>query len=62
MLTHGHDAAMVSYPGIVNIATLIIYFIYLCVAIYVAVRHGLGHSTPWICLIVLSLCRLTQVY
>ncbi|KAF2710043.1 hypothetical protein K504DRAFT_378129 [Pleomassaria siparia CBS 279.74] len=52
---------MVSYGGVVNIVTLVIYFIYCCLSFYCAVRHGLGRSTPWICLIVLSLCRLTQV-
>jgi len=58
----GRDAmGHVTYAEIVNIVTLIVYFLYLCVAIWVAVRHGLGRSAPWICLIVLSLCRLTQV-
>ena len=51
----------VLYGGVVNIVTLIIYFIYLCLAIWLALRQGLGHNYPWICMIVLSLCRLAQV-
>lgn len=49
------------YGAYVNIVTLVIYFIYLCVAIYLSIRQGLGHNFPWICMVVLSLCRLTQV-
>jgi hypothetical protein len=49
------------YGAVVNVATLIIYFIYLCIAIWLSVRQGLGHNFPWMCMIVLSLCRLTQV-
>ncbi|KAH7134937.1 hypothetical protein B0J11DRAFT_148502 [Dendryphion nanum] len=52
---------VLKYPSIVNIVTLVIYFIYLLIAIYLCIRHGLGRSTPWACIIVLSLCRLTQV-
>lgn len=51
----------VIYGGVVNIITLVIFFIYLLISIWLAVRHGLGHNYPWICIIVLSLCRLTQV-
>jgi hypothetical protein len=50
------------YGAYVNIVTLVVYFTYLCLAIYLSVRQGLGHNFPWICMIVLSLCRLTQVY
>jgi hypothetical protein len=50
------------YGAYVNIVTLVIYFTYLCVAIFLSIRQGLGHNFPWICMIVLSLCRLTQVY
>jgi hypothetical protein len=49
------------YGAYVNIVTLVIYFIYLCLAIYLSIRQGLGHNFPWICMVVLSLCRLTQV-
>jgi hypothetical protein len=49
------------YGAYVNIVTLIIYFTYLCLATYLSIRQGLGHNFPWICMIVLSLCRLTQV-
>lgn len=49
------------YGGIVNVVTLVVYFVYLCIAIWLAARHGLGHNYPWICIIVLSLCRVTQV-
>jgi hypothetical protein len=51
----------VLYGGIVNIVTLIVFFFYLLIAIWLAVRQGLGHNYPWICMVVLSLCRLTQV-
>ncbi|KAF2686911.1 hypothetical protein K458DRAFT_363311 [Lentithecium fluviatile CBS 122367] len=49
------------YGAYVNIVTLVIYFIYLCIAVYLSIRQGLGHNFPWICMVVLSLCRLTQV-
>ena len=49
------------YPAIVNIVTLIIFFIYLCISIYLIARQGLGRSSPWIWLMLLSVCRLTQV-
>ncbi|KAL5381048.1 hypothetical protein PMIN06_006955 [Paraphaeosphaeria minitans] len=49
------------YGAVVNVATLIVYFIYFCIATLLAVRQGLGHNFPWICMIILSLCRLTQV-
>ncbi|OAG10078.1 uncharacterized protein CC84DRAFT_1081959 [Paraphaeosphaeria sporulosa] len=49
------------YGAVVNVATLIIYFIYFCIAVWLAIRQGLGHNFPWICMIILSLCRLTQV-
>lgn len=49
------------YGAIVNIVTLVIYFIYLCIALWLSIRQGLGHNFPWICMVILSLCRLTQV-
>lgn len=49
------------YGAYVNIVTLVIYFVYLCIAAYLSIRQGLGHNFPWICMVVLSLCRLTQV-
>ncbi|KAF1849234.1 uncharacterized protein K460DRAFT_365133 [Cucurbitaria berberidis CBS 394.84] len=49
------------YGAIVNIVTLIVFFNYLCISIYLIVRQGLGRSLPWIWLMVLALCRLTQV-
>ncbi|KAF1951245.1 hypothetical protein CC80DRAFT_425301 [Byssothecium circinans] len=48
------------YGGWVNTVSLIIYFFYLCFAIWLSARQGLGHNFPWICIVVLSLCRLTQ--
>ncbi|KAH8722593.1 hypothetical protein GQ44DRAFT_741581 [Phaeosphaeriaceae sp. PMI808] len=49
------------YGATVNIVTLIIFFIYLCLSIYLICRQGLGRSAPWIWLTLLSLCRLAQV-
>jgi hypothetical protein len=51
----------VLYGGVVNIISLIFYFFALCLAILLAVRQGLGHNYPWICIAILSLCRLVQV-
>lgn len=51
----------VPYPGVVNIVTLIVSFFFLILSTFVCIRHGLGRSTPWVCLIIFSLCRLTQV-
>jgi hypothetical protein len=53
--------APLAYGAIVNIVTLIIFFIYLCISVALIVRQGLGRSSPWIWLSLLSLCRLTQV-
>ncbi|KAF1836264.1 hypothetical protein BDW02DRAFT_616476 [Decorospora gaudefroyi] len=53
--------AVIKYPAIVNIITLVFFFFYLVVAIYLIVRQGLGRSSPWIWLTLLSVCRLTQV-
>jgi hypothetical protein len=47
--------------AIVNIATLVVFFIYLCLSLYLIARQGLGHSMPWIWLSLLAICRLTQV-
>lgn len=47
--------------GIVNVVTLIIFFIYLCLALYLILRQGLGRSSPWIWITILCVCRLTQV-
>ncbi|KAF2643892.1 hypothetical protein P280DRAFT_219874 [Massarina eburnea CBS 473.64] len=49
------------YGGWVNTVSLIIYTFYLIMAVWLSARQGLGHNFPWICIIVLSLCRLTQV-
>lgn len=51
---------LVLYGGIVNIVTLFIFFAYLCIAIWIAYRRGLGHNYPWMCIIILALCRLVQ--
>jgi len=51
----------VYYGGIVNIITLIIFFFAFCLAARLAFRQGLGHNYPWICIAILSLCRLVQV-
>jgi len=53
--------AVLTYGAIVNIITLIIFFIYTCIAIYLIARQGLGRSSPWIWLMLLGVCRLTQV-
>jgi hypothetical protein len=49
------------YGAIVNIVTLIVFFIYLCISISLIARQGLGRSSPWIWLSLLAVCRLTQV-
>lgn len=49
------------YGAIVNIVTLNIFFVYLCISLYLIFRQGLGRSSPWIWLTLLSICRLTQV-
>ncbi|KAF2748826.1 hypothetical protein M011DRAFT_399999 [Sporormia fimetaria CBS 119925] len=51
----------IRYGGIVNIVTLVLFFVFLCLALCLVVRHGLGHNYPWICIVILCLCRLTQV-
>ncbi|KAF2729475.1 hypothetical protein EJ04DRAFT_537829 [Polyplosphaeria fusca] len=51
---------MVRYGGIVNIVTIAVFTFYLCVSVYLTARQGLGHSTAWICIMVLALCRLMQ--
>jgi hypothetical protein len=53
--------AVLLYGAIVNIVTLIVFFIYLCISIYLIARQGLGQSSPWIWLSLLAACRLTQV-
>lgn len=53
--------APLAYGAIVNIVTLIIFFVYLCISVVLIFRQGLGRSSPWIWLSLLSLCRLTQV-
>lgn len=52
---------MIRYGGVVNIVTLVYFTIALGLSIWLARRQGLGHNFPWICLIVLALCRLVQV-
>ncbi|PVI01070.1 hypothetical protein DM02DRAFT_525776 [Periconia macrospinosa] len=49
------------YGGIVNVCTMIIYFIYMLIAIWLSIKQGLGHNFPWICITILSVSRLTQV-
>lgn len=61
MGTSSSDTGLITYPAIVNIATLIIFFVYLVVSIWLIFRQGLGRSSPWIWLTLLSVCRLTQV-
>jgi hypothetical protein len=53
--------AALPYGAIVNIVTLIVFFIYLCLSVYLIARQGLGQSSPWIWLSLLAVCRLTQV-
>lgn len=52
---------VLSYGAIVNIVTIVIFLIYLGLSIYLIVRQGLGRSSPWIWLMILSVCRLVQV-
>ncbi|KAJ8119151.1 hypothetical protein OPT61_g43 [Boeremia exigua] len=49
------------YPGIVNIVTLVVFFVYLVISLYLILRQGLGRSWPWIWLTTLCVCRLVQV-
>jgi hypothetical protein len=49
------------YPGIVNIVTLIVFFVYLVISLYLILSRGLGRSWPWIWLTTLCVCRLVQV-
>jgi hypothetical protein len=49
------------YGGVINIVTLIFFVGSLCLAIWLARRQGLGHAYPWLCIIMLSLCRIVQV-
>lgn len=53
--------AALQYGAIVNIVTLVIFFVFLCISIYLIARQGLGRSSPWIWLSLLAICRLTQV-
>jgi hypothetical protein len=53
--------AALPYGGIVNIVTLVLFFVYLCLSVYLIARQGLGRSSPWIWLSILAICRLTQV-
>lgn len=53
--------AVLSYPAIVNTITLIIFFVYSCISLWLIARQGLGRSAPWIWLTLLGICRLTQV-
>jgi hypothetical protein len=52
---------LIKYPVVVNIVTLVVFFLYLLISIYLVIRQGLGRSWPWIWLLLLSVCRLTQV-
>jgi hypothetical protein len=53
--------APLQYGAIVNIVTLVVFSIYLCISLYLIARQGLGRSMPWIWLTLLAVCRLTQV-
>ncbi|USP78251.1 hypothetical protein yc1106_05525 [Curvularia clavata] len=61
MAASSNDAGLITYPAIVNIATLVVFFVYLIISIWLIFRQGLGRSSPWIWLTLLSICRLTQV-
>jgi hypothetical protein len=61
MVTSQSDVGLITYPATVNIATLVIFFLYLLISIWLIIRQGLGRSSPWIWLTLLSICRLTQV-
>ncbi|KAI4646953.1 hypothetical protein J4E93_005177 [Alternaria ventricosa] len=61
MVSSQNEVGIVTYPATVNIATLVVFFLYLLVSIWLIIRQGLGHSSPWIWLTLLSICRLTQV-
>jgi hypothetical protein len=52
---------MVSYPAIVNIITLAVYFTYFWIALYLTIRQSLGHNSAWIWIVILWICRLIQV-
>lgn len=54
-------AVALSFAAIVNLITLVIFFIYTCIASWLIFRQGLGRSAPWIWLLLLGICRLTQV-
>jgi len=54
-------AVVLPFAAIVNIITLIFFFIYTCIASWLIFRQGLGRSAPWIWLLLLGICRLTQV-
>lgn len=53
--------AALPYGAIVNIVTLVVFFVYLNLSVYLCARQGLGRSAPWIWLMLLAICRLTQV-
>ena len=61
MAASGNDVGLITYPAIVNIATLVVFFVYLIISIWLIIRQGLGRSSPWIWLSLLAICRLTQV-
>lgn len=61
MAISSNDAGLITYPAIVNIATLVVFFVYLIISIWLIIRQGLGRSSPWIWLSLLAICRLTQV-
>jgi hypothetical protein len=53
--------AELPYGGIVNCITLVFFFCYFIIALYLVIRQGLGRSSPWMWLILLCVCRLVQV-
>jgi hypothetical protein len=61
MVASSSEVGLITYPATVNIATLVIFFLNLVISIWLIIRQGLGHSSPWIWIALLSICRLTQV-
>lgn len=50
-----------TYPAVVNVITLVVFFVYTLISLWLIARQGLGRSTPWIWLSLLGVCRITQV-
>lgn len=56
MAASGNEVGLITYPAIVNIATLVVFFVYLIISIWLIFRQGLGRSSPWIWLTLLAIC------